>query len=104
MPPIGAQNTQTAHLNNWVELWTIPTVLAPGHPLRGERCGICGMLIGGRPIRIVTITGLEMSEAHAPGLICHAAAICAEHEPDGHGTVANQIVAAATEWHRRQRP
>jgi hypothetical protein len=51
------------------------------------------MLIGGRHIRIISIVGLEMSECHGESLITHAAAICAEHEPDGTGRVASQVVA-----------
>lgn len=87
-----AQNTPTAHADQSVELWTIPMVLEPGHPMRGGRCAVCAMLIGARAVRVFTVTGLEESECCGNHLISIGVLICAEHEPDGNGTVARQVV------------
>lgn len=48
-----------------IVLETEPVTLAPGHPLRGQRCLVCGGLIGGLVHRTITVLDFRL-----PGCSC----------------------------------
>lgn len=79
------------------DMVTEPATLESGHPLRGLRCLLCGMMIGGRPFTAVTVVDWRQAGCSCGSVPTVTYLTCADHrvQPDG-----SWIAHAITRWHR----
>jgi hypothetical protein len=84
-----------------LELSTHEFTLAPGHRLRASRCLICAALIGGMPVRAVTIVLLSADYCPCGNLEPDGYLVCAGHGEQRPGVLAQLVAmrAASVEAH-----
>jgi hypothetical protein len=63
-----------------IEEVSVPVRLTPGHPLRGQRCLLCGQLVGGRECRLATLIDLRHGGCSCGAISTITMLICADHD------------------------
>jgi hypothetical protein len=66
------------------EAVSLPFLLAGGHPLRRQRCLLCGMLIGGREARAASVIDWRTDGCECGSVPTVTFLICADHPVDEH--------------------
>lgn len=71
--------------------FTDPLILAPGHPLRGERCVLCAELVGGRPVSFIQTIVADEAACVCGQIPGTSRLICGHHGDP----IAEQVVKAS---------
>lgn len=77
--PRRRQGIERVQLHDVLEEVSEPMALAAGHPLRGQRCLLCGSLIGGRDCRLATLIDLRGGGCSCGAIDTITMLICSEH-------------------------
>lgn len=82
-------------------LWTEAVTLAPGHPLRGNRCLLCHVPIGGNVARFVSIIVTDKSGCVCGQVPTITQLICASHPGPDTGALIDAALELSTAAHPR---
>jgi hypothetical protein len=82
-------------LTDVIEQVSEPFTLAPGHPLRGQRCLLCAALIGGQPCRLAALTDLRGGGCDCGAIDTITMLICGDH---GDGAETNWLDTLTGRW------
>lgn len=80
-------------------LWTQPVILASGHPLRRNGCLLCGLMIGGRTARFITVIVADHAGCMCGQVPTITQLACAEHQLPANKRVIAAALRLATIAH-----
>lgn len=78
-----AARAEPVKVNDVIEEVSTLMLLAPGHPLRGQRCVLCAAAIGGQFCRLATLVDLRAGACTCGAISTITMLIC-----DAHGDAA----------------
>ena len=78
-----------------IEQVSEPIQLAPGHPLRGQRCVLCSTLIGGQLCRLASVTDLRGGGCSCGAIDTITMVLCNDH---GDGDHVNWLDLLTARW------
>lgn len=96
--------SDVASTDTVVEQLSSVFTLAPGHPLRRQRCLICAEMVGARPVKAAVTIDFRSRGCRCGSVPSVAFLICADHDAGGDLNIADPALARYYQHHQWGKP
>jgi hypothetical protein len=86
-------------VNDTIAMWSALTSLALGHPLRSNRCLLCGCMIGGGPCRFACLVVADLPDCNCGQVPTVTQLICGDHKTPTANDIARAVIRLSVTAH-----